>query len=77
MCRLRTNLSMKLSAWMTKTETTATALAEKVGVSHTTIGRIARGEMEPRPDTRRRIVKATGGEVTEIELLKLATSEAA
>lgn len=70
----RTNPIMMLQDWLDRTNTTASALAREVGCSHTTIIRIARGEIEPRPAMRRRIVEATAGQVAEVELVKLGSA---
>ena len=45
---------------------TQAALAKKVGVSQTTIGRILRGEVSPQADTVQRIAKALGTPVAKL-----------
>lgn len=60
---------MRLSDWLSTSGMNPTQFARQAGVAHTTVLRILAGNYHPQRDTRRRIVNATGGEVTEAELL--------
>lgn len=54
---------MTLTQYMQSEGITAMALAQKLGVSVSTVTRAARGEVIPKPDQMRAIFKATGGKV--------------
>ncbi len=60
---------MKLADHIRDRGLNAHSFAQVAGVAHTTIGRILAGEVVPGPQTRRKIVEATSGEVTERDLL--------
>lgn len=60
---------MKLSDWLSQSGMNPTRFARQAGMAHTTVLRILNGGYHPQKETRLRIVRATGGEVTEAELL--------
>ncbi|MDF2970299.1 MAG: helix-turn-helix protein [Microvirga sp.] len=60
---------MKLPTYLSHRGLTATDLAKRAGVAQSTITRTLNGEVVPGPRTRARIVAATGGQVTERDLL--------
>lgn len=55
---------MQIAQWLKEQDVTATAFAARIGVSISTVTRIARGEVTPSPDTLRKIMAETGGAVT-------------
>ena len=54
---------------MKKTKLKQTEIAERVGTHKVYINAILRGRRRPSPDMALRIVEATGGEITVMELL--------
>ena len=60
---------MRLKEWLSHTGMSVPEFASRAGVAHTTIYRILCGGYHPRRPLRERIVSATGGDVTEAELL--------
>lgn len=61
---------MKLADYLAREGLTHAAFGARIGRPHSTIYRIAHGQLEPRPELRATIVAATNGEVTELDLLK-------
>jgi transcriptional regulator with XRE-family HTH domain len=60
---------MRLSRYLKLNGLSEGEFAARVPVAHSTVWRITRGQMSPRPPLRQRIVAATRGEVSEAELL--------
>jgi transcriptional regulator with XRE-family HTH domain len=60
---------MRLSRYLKVYNLSESEFAGRVPVAHSTVWRITRGQMAPRPPLRRRISETTRGEVTEAELL--------
>jgi transcriptional regulator with XRE-family HTH domain len=68
---------MKLAAYLQDTGITVPELARKAALWHTTLYRILSGVQVPGPRTRAKIARATGGLVTERDLLRDAAEMAA
>jgi transcriptional regulator with XRE-family HTH domain len=68
---------MKLSDWLSREGLTALAFASRIERSHTTIGRLLKGETRPDWETLQRIHAATGGEVTANDFLHPTDARAA
>lgn len=67
---------MRLDTYLRQRGMTAQQLALQSGIAHTTVTRIIAGQVIPRRATRLRLVEATGGEVTERDLLLHGVTEA-
>jgi transcriptional regulator with XRE-family HTH domain len=76
-CDFRTFPGMKLAAYLHETGITVPELARKAALWHTTLYRILSGVQVPGPRTRAKIARATGGLVTERDLLRDAAELAA
>ena len=70
MCIWRTFGAMKLADYLAREGLTHAAFGARIGRPHSTIYRVAHGQLEPRPELRAEIVAATNGEVTELDLLR-------
>ena len=55
---------MNLATYLEQNKMTATAFAEQIGVAIATVTRAARGEIMPSPETMKKIMAATNGQVT-------------
>lgn len=55
---------MNLASYLEQNNLTATVFAQRIGVAIATVTRAARGEIMPSPETMRRIIDATDGQVT-------------
>ena len=64
---------MKLSDYAQATGTTATELAERLGVSVSTITRLIRDERRPSLDLAERIARHTNGQVQPSDFMRDAT----
>ncbi|MDH3579552.1 MAG: helix-turn-helix domain-containing protein, partial [Hyphomicrobiales bacterium] len=60
---------MKLSQWLKNSETSARALAARVGTTEATISRLKNGRAQPSLELAGRIAQATGGAVTANDFL--------
>jgi DNA-binding transcriptional regulator YdaS (Cro superfamily) len=68
---------MNLDTWIRETDTKATDLAERVGLTEASISRIRRGLQTPSLEQAVKISDATGGAVQPHELLPAASEKAA
>lgn len=68
---------MRLSEFLTTTDTTPTAFARKLGVAHSTVLRWAAGDVAPSLDWMERIATATNGGVMPNDFMRDAQPESA
>lgn len=61
--------AMRLSEYLAKTKTSPEKFAAKVGVHPTTIYRLLSGTTIPKRENLKRIIAATGGEVSVVDLM--------